>query len=144
MKLTGRVVAGKFTPDLPAAWPIAMREFDGKRVTLEIEAEKSRRSTQANARYFACLVPLAQHCLNLKRPGLLPLSKDQTHAVLVSAFVGQEETELGPVPVRTRTMTKEQFHAFNEQVERWLNESGYSVPDGPDVDVAEMIEEATA
>jgi hypothetical protein len=142
MKIPGSVVSGKFKPDNPAALPIAFREYDGKRVTVEIEPEKTRRSTQANARYWTCLVPLAQHCLNLKRPGLLPLSKDQVHAVLVSAFVGQEETELGPVPVRTRTMTKEQFHAFNEQVERWLAENQYLIPDS--LDAAELIEEATS
>lgn len=136
MKLTGRVVAGKFTPDLPAAWPIAMREFDGKRVTLEIEAEKSRRSTQANARYWAVLVPLAAHCLNLKRPGLLPLNKDQVHALLVTAFVGSEETELGTVPVHTRTMDTKAFHRFTEQVELYLSEQGYAVPDDGEVSVS--------
>lgn len=142
MKLTGKVSGGKFTPDLPAAWPIAMRQYEGKDVTVEIEARKSTRSVKQNARYWTCIVPLAQHYLNLKREGLPPLNRDQVHWVLATAFVGQEETELGPVPMRTRSLDTAQFCAFSDQVERWLGTVGYCIPDGPDAEV--QIQEAMA
>ena len=143
MKITGKASGGKFVPDSPAALPIAWREYDGRRVTVEIEPERIRRSVKANARYWSCLVYLARHYLNLKRPGLPPLNKDQVHAVLVTAFVGQEETELGPVPMATRTLDTKQFHAFSEKVEAWLNENDYTIPDGSDDFVAQQVMEAT-
>lgn len=144
MKLTGRVVKGKFLPDLPAAWPIAMREFDGKEVELEINQKRVRRSNRANARHWAVIVPLARHALNLKRPDLIPLSAEQTHYALVAAFGACEETDLGPVPVRSSLMDKKQFHALDEKAELWLRDQGYEIPDGPEVSVAQAIEEATA
>lgn len=145
MKLTGQVVGGKFKPDNPASWPIAMRHFDGKRITVEIEVERLRRSTRANARHWAVIVPLAQHALNLKRgPEMIPLSKEQTHYVLVTAFGASEETDLGPVPVRSSLMDTKQFHALDEKAEQWLNDLGYFIPSGSDVDVAEQVAEATS
>lgn len=144
MKLTGKVAGGKFTPDLPAAWPIAMREYEGKDVTVEIAPKHAHRSLNANSRYWKVDVFLAMHYLNLKRPGLLPLNKDQIHALLVTAFAGSEETELGLAPVATRTMDKKQFHAFTEQVELFLREKGYPIPEGPEMSVEAAIQEAMA
>lgn len=144
MKITGRVFEGKFRPDIPEAWPIAMREYAGKEVTVEIEPKRERRTSKANARYWTILEPLARHYLNLKRPGLLPLHKKQVHALLVTAFVGSEDTELGPTPMETHTLDTQQFHAFTEQVELFLREKGYPIPDGPEMSVAAAIEEAMA
>lgn len=142
MKIAGKVAAGKLVCDLPAAWPIAMREMDGRRVTVEIEAERSRRTVKANAYHWAVIVPLAQHALNLKRPDQIPLSKDQTHYVLVTAFGASEETELGPVPVRSSLMDTQQFHALDEKAARWLMDLGYGIPDGQGAGA--QVEEATA
>ena len=143
MKIEGRVVDGHLVCDIPAAWPIAMREFNGHPVVVEIEQKRERRTNRANARYWTVLVPLARHALNLKRGAdMLPLNKDQVHYLLVTAFAGSEETELGAVPVRTSTMDTKQFHHLTEQVALWLGEQGYPVPEGPEVSVAEAIEEA--
>ena len=144
MKIAGKIVAGKLKPDNPAAWPIAMRQFDGKRVTVEVEAERVRRSLRANARHWSVIVPLARHALNLLRgPELLPLNKDQTHYVLVTAFGASEETELGPVPVRSSLMDTKQFQAMDEKASLWLMDKGYGVPIGPEERVEAMIAEAT-
>lgn len=130
MKLSGDVRDGKLVID-PVAWAIALREYEGKRVTVDIEAEKSIRSVRANARYWGCLVPLAGDFLSKTRD--VPLSKDQVHYVLVAAFAGCDETPLGIVPVRTSTMTTAQFSTYCEQVQAWLAQNGYAVPDSAEV-----------
>lgn len=108
-----------------------MREFNGKRVVIEIDREKSLRSLKANNYYFGVLVVLAGHHLNKNRKeqGLTPLSKDQVHWVLKSAFLGCEETPLGPVPVASHDKDSQTFHYFMEKVRLWLEEDcGYPVP----------------
>jgi hypothetical protein len=142
MKLEGTITDGRLVCD-QVIWAIAMREFNGHAVVIEIDRKRARRSNRANARYWTVLVPLARHALNLKRGSeLLPLNKDQVHYLLVTAFAGSEETELGAVAVHTSTMDTKQFHHFTEQVALWLREQGYAVPEGPEVSVAEVIEEA--
>lgn len=126
MKLTGEVRKGRLLID-PASLAIAMREYDGKRVTVDIEPVKSIRSQQANRRYWGVLVPLAGDFLGKTRD--VPLSKDQIHYVLVSAFAGCDETPLGLVPVRTSSMTTAQFATYCERVQAWLAQQGYHVPE---------------
>lgn len=130
MKLSGEVRLGKLVI-APVSWAIAMNHFAGKRVTVEIEAEKSLRTVRANNRYWACLVPLAGDFLSKTRD--VPLSKEQTHWVLKSAFLGCDETPLGLVPMDSRTLTTAQFSAYCEAVEAWLAQNGYSVPDSAEV-----------
>lgn len=125
MTITGAVKNGRFVPDNPPAWVIAMREYDGGRVTVVIEPERRLRSLRANARYWGVLVPLAMHLLSRTRD--VPLSKEQVHYVLVSAFAGCDETPLGLVPVPTRTMPSDKFSIFCEKVQAWLAENGYPV-----------------
>jgi hypothetical protein len=127
VKLSGEVRKGQLVIP-PASLAIALREYDGQRVTVEIEREKSIRSLRANARYWSVLIPLAQDFLSKTRD--VPLSKDQCHYVLVAAFAGCDETPLGLVPVRTSSMTTAQFATYCETVQVWLAENGYYVPDG--------------
>ncbi len=125
MKLGGAITKGRFVPDSPTDWSIAARHFEGKRVTVEIEVRRERRSTQANNRYWL-LVELAMALLSKTRD--VPLSKEQAHYVLVSAFAGCEETNLGLVPVRTSSMDTAQFAAYCEKVEAWLADNDYYLP----------------
>jgi hypothetical protein len=126
VKLRGEVKQGKLVCD-PASWAIAMREYEGKRVVVEIEPERDIRSLRANARYWALLVPLAGDFLSKTRD--VPLGKDQVHYVLTAAFAGCDETPLGIVPVRTSTMTTAQFAEFCNRIEVWLSENGYAIPE---------------
>lgn len=130
MKLSGEVRQGKLLID-PTSLAIALREYDGKRVSLEIEPERPVRSIRQNARYWSCIVPLAQDFLSKTRD--VPLSKDQCHYVLKSAFLGCEETPLGLVPMDSRTLTTSQFQTFCEAITVWLAENGYAVPDSAEV-----------
>lgn len=133
MKLSGEVRAGKLVI-APVSWAIAMNQYNGKRVTVEIEAEKSLRSIRANARYWGVLVPLAGDLFSKTRD--VPLSKDQIHYVLVAAFAGCDETPLGPAPVRTSQMTTAQFATYCERVQAWLSQAGYYVPESAEVVVS--------
>lgn len=126
MKLSGEVKGGKLLIE-PTALAIAIREYADKRVTVDIEPVKSIRSIRQNNRYWGGIVPLAGDYLSKTRD--LPLSKDQIHFVLVAAFAGCEETELGLVPVKTSTMTTAQFALYCERITQWLAEKGYPLPD---------------
>lgn len=135
--MSGEVKAGKLICS-PAAWAIALREYEGRRVVVDIEPERALRSLKANARYWAVLVPLAGDFLSKTRD--VPLSKMQIHFVLVSAFAGCEETPLGLAPVETHTMDSKVFSTFCERVQAWLAQEGYHVPDPGEA--VEMDEES--
>lgn len=126
MKLSGEVKGGRLVI-APVPWAIAMNEFANRRVVVEIEAEKSLRTVRANARYWAVLVPLA--CHELSKDRAIPLSKDQTHIVLASAFVGVIATELAVVPKDTHTLSVQEFYNFTEEVSAWLANKGYCIPE---------------
>lgn len=143
MKLQGRFVKGRLVLD-PVQEAICARECGDKALSVDIEPVKNRRTPRQNSRHWAVIVPLVQHALNLKRPGLLPLNKDETHRLIATAFGGSEETELGLVPIRTRTMDTKTFAHLDEQASRWLSDLGYHVPAGPEESVADAIEEAMA
>lgn len=118
---------GKFIPQEPASWPIAMRHFEGRRVVVDIEAYRERRTDRQSRRYWGMIVPLAGDLLSKTRD--IPLSKESVHYVLKSAFLGTEETPLGLVPTDSRTLTTVQFCAFCDKVELWLMENGYCIPE---------------
>ena len=140
MKIPGRFDKGRLVLD-PVAVAIAAQEFGAKPLAVEIKAESPIRSVRANNRYWGCIVPLAGHALNLKREGLPPLNKDQIHSVLATAFIGQEETMLGPVPCSSRVLDTKQFYTYTERITRWLSDLGYVVPDGDEpVDLQEATE----
>lgn len=127
MKLSARVEKGRLVPDSPSAWAIAMRQYEGRHVVIDIDLRRDTRSLKANARYWSVLVPLAQDLLSKTRD--VPLGKDQAHYVLVAAFAGCEVTELGPCPVKTSAMDSAQFGTFCDRVEAWLADNGYYLPE---------------
>jgi hypothetical protein len=119
---------GQLRFDNAMAWRGYMVRLAGRRVVVAVEAEHARRTPQHNARYWTVLVPLAREFLSRTRD--IPLSKDQTHWILASAFAGTEMSALGvPIPKRTRDMTTEEFHVFCTEVEVWLAENEIPVPD---------------
>lgn len=118
---------GQLRFDNAMAWRGQMVKLQSRRVVVTVEAEQPRRTVQHNARYWAVLIPLARQLLSKTRD--IPLSKEQTHWIVVSAFAGTEPSALGvPVPVPTRTMTTEQFHVLCTELEVWLTENGVPVP----------------
>lgn len=137
MKLRGVVRRGLPAWDDEAAVRIACREIgEGQRFECDIERPKTRRSTNANARYWKVLVGLTRHTINeqRQRENLPPLPDSEEvrleiHAALVRKFVGVEDSPIGPIRKRTKTMTTREFWMFTEHVALWLREQGWEVPD---------------
>ncbi len=89
-----------------------------KRVSVTIERERIIRNTSQNARYWSLIVPLVAECWSLKRER--PISNDMAHYALKCAFIGVEETPLGPVPKSSRTLTTAEFADYMTKIEAYL------------------------
>ena len=114
----------------PTAWRVRLTKLRGRHVWLVVERQEKKRSLNQNAWYWAAIVPAVQQHLSEART--LPLTKEQTHYVLASAFVGTEDTPLGPVPCKTSTLTTEQFSTYCERIRAHAAaEWGLPIP-GPD------------
>jgi hypothetical protein len=102
----------------------------GKAITITLEREVRRRSDPQNRWYWASVVPAVAEYLSIGRP--LPISKDDAHYVLCSAFIGCDETPLGRVPSHSSTLTTEQFSTYCERIRAHAaSEWGLRIP-GPD------------
>lgn len=110
----GKVDAGKLVLDDPVRWTGALARLAGQRVFLTVERERIQRTTQQNRWYWGMVVPLVADFLSQGRE--LPLSNDQAHYVLKSAFLGVDETPLGPVPKSTRKLSVEEFSTYCEKI----------------------------
>lgn len=108
MRRTAQVVGGRLELT-------GLEAFEGKRVSVSIEAEKGRRSNAANRRYWSVIIPTCASILSQNRE--LPLSPDQTHWLLKSAFLGCYETPLGLVPKESHTLDTHAFFEFTSAVE---------------------------
>ena len=130
VKLRGEVRKGQLVIE-PVGLAIACRDLDGRRVTVEIEAEKAIRTIRANKRYWKVLIPLGIDYFSKTRD--VPLSKYQVHFIFASAFLGVIQTELGVlVPMETHTLDTHEFYDFTENVTAFLTQKGYTIPEyGP-------------
>lgn len=81
---------------------------------LTLEPERLQRTTQQNRWYWGMVVPLVADYLSQGRE--VPLSNDQAHYVLKSAFLGVEETPLGTVPKSTRRLSVEEFSLYCDKI----------------------------
>lgn len=111
---------GRLKPEAPAVWAASLAKLAGKRVTVMIKPESHRRSNQANARYWSCIVPVFQQVWSEGRQ--VPYTREEVHEVLVQVLVGCED---GPLPgsrvrVRTSLMDTEAFAKFMRDAEHLL------------------------
>jgi hypothetical protein len=114
----------------PSRVRATLAHLRGKTITITLEREVQRRGDPANRYYWAAVAPAVAEYLSIGRP--LPLSKDDAHRVLCSAFIGTEETPLGPTPCHSSTLTSEQFSVFIERIKAHAaSEWGLHIP-GPD------------
>jgi len=127
---SGVVADGRFLPDVSAPRLVWLGAHEGQRVLESLATVAQRRSTQANRRYWSVVVPVAVQVLSAGR--VVPLSKDQAHYVLKYAFIGHEDTPLGPVPKSSKVLTTAEFAAFCQRVEGWLLHQHGVVLDGVD------------
>jgi hypothetical protein len=98
----------------PMRWRTRLAALRGKRLTVTVEREVKRRGDPVNRYYWGVVVRAVADYLSIGRA--LPLSKDDAHYVLCSAFIGMEETPLGRLPCHSSTLTSEQFSTFVERI----------------------------
>ena len=99
-----------------------VQSFAPRRVEISIAIKHGQRTDPQNRRYWGSILPAVRENLSLGRE--LPLSKEQTHYVLKSAFIGVDETPLGPVPKSSRTLSVEKFKEFCDAVEAHFAKRG--------------------
>lgn len=108
-------------------WREAMAAHQGQRVVVTVERHHDRRSSQQNRWYWGAIVPAVAGHLSQGRA--LPLSDDQAHHVLKSAFIGVEDTPLGPVPKSSAALTMAAFSAYCDAiVAHAASEWGLAIP----------------
>jgi hypothetical protein len=124
----GRVTdEGHVRPEHVRETAARLRKWKGRRVLVEVTRYVKRRTNNQLAWYWVAVVPaVADH---LSRGRVLPLSKDQAHYVLKAAFIGQEETPLGPAPISTGTLSAAQFSEYVERIRAHAaSEWGLNIP----------------
>jgi hypothetical protein len=94
-------------------------------VVLTLEKREEIRSTQANRRYFVQCTAVAE-LLSVGRD--VPISKDQAHHILASAFWGVVETPLGQVPKSTRRMPVARFNQYMDEIDAHFAAAGTPLP----------------
>lgn len=94
-------------------------------VVLTLEKQEEIRSTQANRRYFVQCTAVAE-LLSVGRD--VPISKDQAHYILASAFWGVVETPFGPVPKSTKRMPVGRFNQYMDEIDAHFAAAGTPLP----------------
>jgi hypothetical protein len=111
----------------PPAWRFVLQRWKGRDVVVEIAPPRRDRTNRQNRWYRGVIVPAVAEELSRNRP--LPLSNDQAHHVLKCAFIGTEETALGPAPISTKTLTTVQFSDYCERIRAHAaSEWGRNIP----------------
>ena len=117
----------KLVIDQPMRWKGFLARQEGKRVTVTVEREIIRRTLSQNAWYWSIIVPTVASVLSRTRD--VPLSNDQTHYVLKSAFIGVDETPLGPVPKSSAKLSTKEFSDYCDRiVAHAASEWGFPIP----------------
>lgn len=130
MKFRGRVDgAGTFRLERgqAEAYRALFVSFAGKDVEVTVEPAGDPHTTSARRFYFGCVIPPVREYLSRGR--VLPLTKDSVHFVLKSAFIGTEDTPLGPVPKSTKGMPLEKFLDFVTAVQAHFAQLGVEFPE---------------
>jgi hypothetical protein len=89
------------------------------------------RNLDQNGRYWVRIVPaVAAHLGKLRG---VPVTRGGAHYVLKCAFIGVEETALGPYPKSTKGLTVPQFAMFMDNIEGHFSAEGaYFAPWPPE------------
>lgn len=129
----GRRFAARVSPDGrlvladEPAWKVFLLRWRQRLVSVWVEPFRPTRSNPQNRWYRGVIVPAVAGELSKGRD--LPLSNDQAHYVLKAAFIGQEETALGPTPISTTTLSTVQFSEYCERIRAHAaSEWGLNIP----------------
>lgn len=130
---SGRVVFAE--PARFLAWAAVAR---GKLVTVTLERQRVRRSSQANRRYWGALVPFVQEVLEQKTGH--PWTKEAAHLFLKLAFAGHVEVVVGGqvvlMPKSTASMPTDVFLTYTQNIDAWIAQEFKVNPDLIDMDAS--------
>lgn len=131
MKFSGEVKGGRLLID-SAALAIAVRQYEGRRVVLDISPEKRARTNSQNAYYWACVVPVIAHLLTEKvqeiTPGAEAVTNDEAHDALKRRFLGREVIAGLDVVRSTTSLSTGGFSDYVELCRQFAAEAGYYIP----------------
>ncbi len=116
---------GQLVLDNRAQFVGGLPQFRGKRVTLTVTEEQDVRTLAANARFWK-LCELAAEVMSHGRP--LPVSKDAAKLALCGAFLGYDQTPLGPVPKGTRNLSRSEMSKLQADIEGHYASIGQPLP----------------
>jgi hypothetical protein len=109
----GKVESGRFVPDDPELYALALTPFEGKRASVTVEPIRKNRSDKENRYYWGVVVNLIS-----KELGYFP---DETHHALRFKFLrtsGGEQGTLETAKSTTELSTKE-FEDYLEHIRIW-------------------------
>jgi len=119
---------GTLRMEEPGRWRAWLSSRKGKLLTVTVERRKQQRSAAQNRYYHGCVVAAVADVLNVDR--VLPIAHDDVHDVLKRAFLGHQETALGPVAKSSRALSIEEFHDYVERIRAWAAQThGLDIPD---------------
>ena len=95
-----------------------LKSLAGQRVEITYRHVRDVRSLAQNRRYWSMIVPCVAEVLSAGRE--IPLSRDQAHEVLKYAFIGHEDTPLGPLAKSSKELTVPEFIEYCDRIEGWL------------------------
>jgi hypothetical protein len=116
---TGTVKEGKFIPDDKAAFVKAFCRKDGTRMVVTAKRFVPKRSNDANAYWWAVVIPLFQEEMGLDDP-------QQVHSAVLCAIGHYEPREIlgevKPMPKRTRDLPADEFSRLIDSAHRLFAE----------------------
>jgi hypothetical protein len=131
MKHYGYVHEGKLNLQAPELFKQAIRELEGKDVSLTID-KSTKRSNKQNSYYWSGVIPIIQY--GLQQVGV-KMSAEQTHDLLKYKFLVEDVcTDDGEVLFQTLGSTTKlntiKFNEYIESIREWAMEYlGIEVPD---------------
>jgi hypothetical protein len=141
VKLSGEVKGGRLLLD-QAALTIAIRDCEGKRVTVEIAPERPVRSLKQNAFYHACVVPVIAHILTEKLretdPDAPEVTNEEAHQALKRDVLGKVIVGGLELVRSTTKLSTVGFSDFTERGRQIAAEAGYYIADPGEPDSALM------
>ena len=109
----GKVEQGRFIPDDPEMYALALTPFEGKRASVTVEPIRKTRSDKENRYYWGVVIELIS-----KHTGHLP---DEIHDALRFQFLKVSAGELGmpPMAKSTASLTTKEFEDYLSTVRIW-------------------------
>ena len=120
MKFTGKIVQGKFVPDIPEMYVVHISKLNGENVILDIKKHRSNRNLRQNNYYWGVVIEILRDHFGY--------SPEEMHEALKLHFLKKEE---GPLPTvrSTTTLDTEEMTQYISNIMDWASqEYGLYVP----------------